>query len=102
MSPRIARWITDTFSISAFPLRDVGLRDASDLEIFHAARKADSIVMTKDIDFVDLVERLGVPPRILWITCGNTSEAALKSMLSVHLTTALQLIGSGESVVEIA
>ncbi|WP_257236231.1 hypothetical protein [Nostoc sp. 'Peltigera malacea cyanobiont' DB3992] len=30
----IATWITSTFGITVLSLRDVGLRDAEDLEIF--------------------------------------------------------------------
>ena len=38
LSPSIATWITQTFSITALALRDVGLRDAEDEEIFTAAK----------------------------------------------------------------
>lgn len=50
------------------PVRDLGLHEASDQQIFEAARAADAIVMTKDLDFVEMVERFGPPPRILWLT----------------------------------
>jgi predicted nuclease of predicted toxin-antitoxin system len=39
-------------------------------------------VMTKDSDFVDLVERLGSPPQVIWLTYGNTSNARLRHILS--------------------
>ena len=31
-------------------------------------------MITKDRDFVELLGRLGPPPKIIWITCGNTSN----------------------------
>ncbi|MEH1908320.1 DUF5615 family PIN-like protein [Nostoc sp.] len=71
----IATWITSTFGITALSLRDVGLRDAEDLEIFEVAKARGVIFITKDSDFVDLVDRLGSPPQIIWFTCGNTSNA---------------------------
>lgn len=43
LSPAIAIWIADTFKIPALALRDIGLRDAEDPEIFEAA-KAQGIV----------------------------------------------------------
>lgn len=58
LSPAIATWITSTFGITALALRDVGLRDAEDLEIFEAAKAQGVILMTKDSDFVDLVDAL--------------------------------------------
>ena len=74
LSPAIATWITNTFGITAIALRDLGLRDAEDPEIFEAAKAQNVIFMTKDSDFVDLVERLEAPPQIIWLTCGNTSN----------------------------
>jgi predicted nuclease of predicted toxin-antitoxin system len=54
LPPAIASWITENYEISALPVRDVGLRDATDEEIFAAARAHDVIVLTKDRDFVTL------------------------------------------------
>ncbi|MCC5635313.1 DUF5615 family PIN-like protein [Nostoc sp. CHAB 5844] len=34
--------------MEALSLRDIGLRDAKDIEIFEAAKIADVIIMTKD------------------------------------------------------
>lgn len=54
-----------------------------DAEIFQAARLAKAVVMTKDADFAELVGRLGSPPQVLWVTCGNTTDARLRQILSV-------------------
>ena len=102
LSPAIAVWITDNFEVTAIALRDLGLRDAEDLEIFAAAKARKAIVMTKDKDFVDLVDRLEAPPQIIWLTCGNTSNARLREILSAVLPTALELLRSGEPLVEIS
>ena len=102
LSPEIAVWITNTFGVAAFALRDIGLRDAEDPEIFAAAKAQSVIVMTKDRDFADLVDRFGAPPQIIWLTCGNTSNARLREILSVTLPQALELLRSGESLVEIS
>jgi predicted nuclease of predicted toxin-antitoxin system len=102
LSPGIASWISSTLGIEAIALRDLGLRDAEDTEIFEAAKAQQAIVMTKDSDFVDLVERLGSPPQIIWLTCGNTSNARLRQILSEMLPRALKLLESGEGLVEIS
>ena len=102
LSPAIATWINNTFEdISAFALRDLGLRDAEDLEIFQAAKAQEVIFMTKDSDFIDLVERKDAPPKIIWLTCGNTSNARLKEILSATLQNALELLQRSEKIVEI-
>jgi predicted nuclease of predicted toxin-antitoxin system len=101
LSPRIARWITDHFTVTAIPLRDVGLRDAEDDAIWAAARNANVVVLTKDADFEERVRRFGPPPQVIWLTCGNTSEARLKQIFEAHLQTALDLLKSGNPLVEI-
>ncbi len=102
LSPEIATWITSTFGITALALRDIDLRDAEDPEIFKAAKAQEVIFLTKDSDFVDLVERLGTPPKIIWLTCGNTSNARLREILSATLLEALELLQAGETLVEIS
>ena len=101
ISPRIARWIAGSFPVDAYAVRDLGLRDAPDLQIFAAARRADAIVLTKDADFVRLLEQRGSPPKILWLICGNTSNEALQQILSLHLAAALRLLSDGEKAVRI-
>jgi len=50
LSPAVAFWIENTFGVKTFALRDLGLRDAEDEEIFLEAQKANAIVITKDSD----------------------------------------------------
>ena len=38
LSPEIARWLTDTFDVTALPVRDLGLHGAEDDQIFFEAR----------------------------------------------------------------
>ena len=47
LSPAIATWINNTFEITAFALREVGLRDAEDLEIFEAAKAQGRYIMNE-------------------------------------------------------
>ena len=101
LSPRTARWISEQFPFESKALRDLSLRDAEDYEIFEAARKSDAVILTKDADFLHLLERYGSPPKVLWLTCGNTSEAALQQLLANHLLAAIGILESGESLVEI-
>ena len=95
MSPAIAAWVSSNFAVSAVAIRDVGLRDAEDTEIFQAARRENATVMTKDSDFVLLLDRLGAPPQVIWFTCGNTSNARLKEILMNTLPKALELLKAG-------
>jgi predicted nuclease of predicted toxin-antitoxin system len=102
LSPALAPWITDEFGLEAASARRLGLTRASDREIYSAAREAGAIVLTKDADFVLLLQQFGPPPSVLWIRCGNTSNAHLREVLRRTLRNALQMIVAGEALVEIA
>lgn len=101
LSPAIAPWIAETYGIPASAVRDLGLRDASDQRIFLAAREAQAVVLTKDSDFVRLLEQRGAPPQVIWLTCGNTSNAHLRQILTATLPSAVRLLNAGEELVEI-
>jgi predicted nuclease of predicted toxin-antitoxin system len=102
ISPAVAKWISAELGHPAQSMRDLGLRNAKDKDIFAAAGQAEAIVMTKDADFVEMVERLGPPPAVIWLTCGNTSNTALRVLLRGTLPRAIGLIGRGNALVEIS
>ena len=41
LSPRIARWLSSQFVVQAVPVRDLGMREATDQQIFEAALAFD-------------------------------------------------------------
>jgi predicted nuclease of predicted toxin-antitoxin system len=102
LPPLLAEWINQQgFGVQASAVRDLGLRDATDPEIFQAARTVDAVVMTKDRDFVHLLDRHGAPPQVIWMRMGNCSNSALQQILDRTLPQALVLLQSGEPWVEI-
>jgi predicted nuclease of predicted toxin-antitoxin system len=101
LPPTLASWLNSRFEVEALSLKDLGLRDARDIEIFEAARAANAVIMTKDSDFIDLVCRLCIPPQIIWLTCGNVTNRNLHQLLSKTLTDALDKLQQGEIIVEI-
>ena len=101
LSPQLTRWIEETFGVECLHVRDLGLRNAEDPEIFQRARESGAVVMTKDEDFVHLVGQNGPPSRVIWITSGNMANDRFKLLLLKTLQDAISLIESGEAVVEI-
>ena len=102
LPPAIATWIAANFGVEAAAVRELNLRDATDSEIFAAAKNEAAIVMTKDSDFVELVNARGAPPQVIWLTCGNTTNARLREILAQALPQAIKLLEAGEAVVEIS
>lgn len=101
ISPALVPWLRIHFGIHAVAVRDLAFRDAEDSRIFAGAKTAGVVVMTKDSDFVALLDRFGPPPQVIWLRCGNTSNARLKQLFLQALPIVLELIRSGESLVEI-
>ena len=57
LPPLLAGWINGQgLGIQAVAVRDLGLRQASDPLIVQAAREAGVVVMTKDRDFIRLLD----------------------------------------------
>jgi predicted nuclease of predicted toxin-antitoxin system len=101
LSPAIAPWLATTFGVEAYALRDLGLRDSTDREIYLAARDAGAVVMTKDSDFVQLQAHFGPPPKVIWLRCGNTSNARLKEILVAAFSDTRRLLEGPEDLVEV-
>ena len=102
LPPQLASWLSQTFKVEAYSLRDLNLRDAEDEQIFQQARQQGIVIISKDSDFVDMVLRLGTPPQLLWITCGNVTNRRLQELLTQVFPKAEKLLATGEAVVEIA
>jgi len=78
------------------------LRDALDAEIFASAQKNEIVIVSKDSDFVELISRYGIPPQLLWLTCGNTTNRRLHEIFRQTFPAALALLNAGQWIVEIA
>lgn len=79
----------------------MGLRDASDLEIFLDCRELGKVIVTKDEDFLDIVGRLGPPPQVLLVTCGNSTNRFLKTIFVHQFQAAVTELEAGEPIVAI-
>lgn len=103
LSPSIAKWINETFSdIKAISAWQSGLSSASDRQIFDYAKENGLVILSKDADFLNLIDRLGSPPKVIWVTCGNTSNASMREILSKTLQASCDILQSGENMVEIS
>jgi predicted nuclease of predicted toxin-antitoxin system len=101
LPPALAGWLRDLGESHAVHVEDLGLLSAEDPEIYEKARHAGAVVITKDSDFVQLQDRFGPPPRILWITCGNRNNRFLKDLVIRSWPQVKALLMAGEILVEI-
>jgi predicted nuclease of predicted toxin-antitoxin system len=101
LPPALARWLGEHDDVDAVHLFSLGLISASDVVIFDAARAAGAVVMTKDVDFVLILERLGPPPQIVWVTTGNLSNRALRALIAATWAKTSALLHAGARLVEL-
>jgi len=62
-------------------VRELGLENVTDNEIFEFAKKNDYSIVTFDSDFCDLNILKGFPPKIIWIRTGNTTTKNLEIIM---------------------
>ena len=102
LSPALALWINQNYpGVHAHSMRSLGLRDAGDEAIFLKAKIQEAVIISKDSDFAELLERFGPPPQIIWVTTGNTSNARMREILGKHLPTIIEMLLKGEPLIEI-
>jgi predicted nuclease of predicted toxin-antitoxin system len=101
LPPSLALNLRRTFAVDASHVFGLDLVKASDRKIFELAGRANAVVVTKDSDFVRLLELEGPPPKVLWLTIGNVSNDKLWEVIEQNWTRVLALFEAGEALVEI-
>ncbi len=102
ISPLLAPWIQEIFGVTCHSVVNLPVDRGDDADIFQSAGRMGAVIVSKDSDFVDLVNRLGQPPQVLWVTCGNRSNSSMKELLMLAFPEALRLLAAGEPIVELA
>ena len=62
-------------------VRDVGLENKTDTEIWQFAKSNGFAIVTFDADYYDLMTVKGFPPKIIWLRLGNTSTSRIVASL---------------------
>ena len=97
-----ARWLTQHAGIDAHHVSEFGLLTARDPVVHDAARANDvEVIVTKDDDFVLLLDQRGRPPQVVWVTCGNMRNKELRELVLSAWPRVEALLRAGEPLVEI-
>ena len=80
ISFRLIHKISNDFP-QAKQVRELGLDNFTDRQIWDYAKSNDFTIVTFDADFMDLAAILGHPPKIIWIRTGNKTTDALAKII---------------------
>jgi predicted nuclease of predicted toxin-antitoxin system len=100
LPPALARFIQSKLECSAIHVVDVGMRDASDAEVWRYASKTQSILITKDEDFANMVLQLPTA-KLIWVRVGNCRKTFLLDLFQRMWPRILQRLESGDRVIEL-
>ena len=62
---------------NAVQVREAGLENVTDFEIWEYSKKHDFTIVTFDADFYEINILKGHPPKIIWLRIGNTATKNL-------------------------
>ena len=83
LSPRLPQKLSDIFP-NSMHVRDVGLRDSTDAEIWKYALQNDLTIVSKDSDFQQRSLLYGHPPKFVWLRVGNYPVKTVEELLRKH------------------
>jgi predicted nuclease of predicted toxin-antitoxin system len=100
LPPALARLLSTRGHIAEHVV-DIGLCESNDSTIWSYALKHRIIIVTKDEDFPHRLRQSRASPVIVWLRVGNSSRRALLQWFEPLVPKVVELIESGERLVEI-
>ena len=97
LSHRLCRLLADLYPASA-QLKRLGLDRSGDDAVWKFALREGFTIVTLDGDFSDMAALRGVPPKVVWLRCGNQPTAFVERMLRDH-AAAIDLFVADEEAV---
>jgi len=100
LPPALALWITNQGHVAVHIFK-LGLQCAQDPEIWEHARLSESVIISKDEDFVDRWLLSDKPVPLVWIRKGNCSNQALMAWLAPLWQSTVERLKKGELLIEL-
>src|SRR6266566_5195890 len=80
LSPKLPLLLADIYPESVH-IRDLGLRDATDTQIWEYSRSNGYDIVSKDSDFQARSQLYGHPPKFIWLRVGNCPVKTIEDLL---------------------
>lgn len=95
ISFRIISKIETNFPL-ARQVRQIGIENHSDIEIWKYAKDNEYTIVSFDGDFFDLSNFKGHPPKIIWLRFGNTKTDFLAEIFNSRKSIIIDFINADE------
>ncbi len=77
-------------------VRELGIENYTDIEIWKFAKENNYTIVTFDGDFYDLSNLKGFPPKVIWLRFGNTKTDYIADILNSRFIIISDFISSNE------
>jgi len=103
LSPIIAKWLAEYTGFSVKSSYSLQSNTLTDLEIYHRAQAFGKvIIISKDADFPELINRLGSPPKLIVVKKGNCDNREMWEFIRPNVLKAIDVLTtSGINIVEL-
>jgi predicted nuclease of predicted toxin-antitoxin system len=83
LSYKLCDRLADLFPDSS-QVRLAGLDAADDRAIWELAKANGFTIVSQDADFADMAALYGPPPKVVWLRCGNQTNAFIEKLFRSH------------------
>ena len=97
ISPAIAKWMGDYTGYSVKSSYTLSFHALEDKVIYLMAKERGNVILlSKDADFPELINRLGAPPKLINLQIGNCDNKKLWEFLKPNIRQAIELLISSD------
>ncbi len=100
LPPALVRFLR-TRGHDAIHVADANLDSATDLQIWNFASENDSVIISKDEDFLHLSTSNQPGPAFVWVRLGNCRTDALLAAFESVLLELVKSLDAGDRIVEV-
>ncbi|WP_282780301.1 DUF5615 family PIN-like protein [Phaeodactylibacter xiamenensis] len=101
ITPRLSEELEEVYP-GIIHVSQISLERAGDIEVWEYAKQEGFHIMTKDKDFVALLNQKGHPPKIIWLQLGNCTNKEIKAIIKRQETSIKYFMTSDKGVLKIS
>ena len=100
LSPRLCTELGDIYP-GITHVSELALEREADIVVWRYAKEQDLHIMTKDKDFIALLNQNGHPPKVICLQLGNCTNKELQSIIRSKETAIKHFMNSSKGILKI-